>query len=272
MLFCITSHISRSAENIALELEKKGVERIHLDENMGEFEDIKGWDRPFTTILSSLQQWHILYRRPHTILLSVVPKITKKDISSKSYIEQYNKYHRDMATVRKMIFTTRENFIEVEEVSDVSFLLEKKARPEWERYFISIAQVASMRSNCMKRRVGAVLVKNNRVVGVGYNGTSTGTTNCCHGGCERCNSNTRQGLNLENCFCIHAEESIFLEVGSAISYRSDLYTTLFPCRLCSRKIVQLKVKKVYYIHEYGEDKEIRDMFYKNNVAIEKLAE
>lgn len=274
MLLCITSCISRSAEKVGEKLEKKGAKRVILNQETDKQTDIEieGWNTECFIILSSPQEWYNMYRRPHAVLVSVVPELVEEDIKHPGYINRFNKYQKEMANIRNTIFVTRENLIEIEESGDVVFLLSKQVRPTWERYFISIAQVASMRSNCMKRRIGAVLVKNNRVVGIGYNGTSTGTINCCHGGCNRCNSNERQGQKLDDCFCIHAEESVFLEVGSNISYMSELYTTTFPCRLCSRKIVQLKVKKVYYIYEYGEDKEINRLFQENNILVEKLSE
>lgn len=74
-----------------------------------------------------------------------------------------------------------------------------RVRPSWETYFLSLCTLASLRSNCMKRRVGAVLVRNNRVLSTGYNGTPRGLTNCNEGGCPRCNANTRGGAMLDEC-------------------------------------------------------------------------
>lgn len=74
-----------------------------------------------------------------------------------------------------------------------------RIRPTWETYFLSLCTLASLRSNCMKRRVGAVLVRNNRVLSTGYNGTPRGLTNCNEGGCPRCNANTRGGAMLDEC-------------------------------------------------------------------------
>ena len=65
----------------------------------------------------------------------------------------------------------------------------------------------------MKRAVGVVIVKKNRIVSTGYNGTPGGLTNCYEGGCERCNSGEGEGKGLEACFCVHAEENAILEAG-----------------------------------------------------------
>lgn len=90
-----------------------------------------------------------------------------------------------------------------------------------------LASLASLRSNCMKRRVGAVLVREKRVVSTGYNGTPRGVKNCGEGGCGRCNSGgdglggegatngvvRAMGEGLDECLCLHAEENALLEAG-----------------------------------------------------------
>lgn len=99
-------------------------------------------------------------------------------------------------------------------------------RPPWDNYFMLLASLASLRSNCMKRRVGAVLVREKRVVSTGYNGTPRGVRNCGEGGCTRCNSGgdgfgggqegvTLRGMGegMEECLCLHAEENALLEAG-----------------------------------------------------------
>jgi dCMP deaminase len=77
-----------------------------------------------------------------------------------------------------------------------------------------LANLAAQRSNCMKRSVGCVLVREKRVVSTGYNGTPRGMRNCNEGGCARCNAaGTRAGVALDTCLCIHAEENALLEAG-----------------------------------------------------------
>lgn len=89
-------------------------------------------------------------------------------------------------------------------------------------------------------------MKNNRILATGYNGTPTGKKNCFEEGCERCNSNTKQGLSLEKCFCFHAEENAILLVGTKKSQGSTLYTTLFPCYQCSKIIIAAGIVELYY--------------------------
>ena len=80
------------------------------------------------------------------------------------------------------------------------------ARPNWDEYFMKIAEATAARSNCCRRHVGAVIVKDNRIISTGYNGTPRGIKNCFDGGCPRCNSNATTGEKLDQCICSHAEE------------------------------------------------------------------
>ncbi|KAB8295250.1 hypothetical protein EYC80_007164 [Monilinia laxa] len=90
---------------------------------------------------------------------------------------------------------------------------EDRLRPSWDQYFMQLASLAAQRSNCMKRRVGCVLVREKRVISTGYNGTPRGLLNCGEGGCARCNEGQGSGVGLGTCLCLHAEENALLEAG-----------------------------------------------------------
>ncbi|KAL8777646.1 MAG: hypothetical protein Q9194_002439 [Teloschistes cf. exilis] len=90
---------------------------------------------------------------------------------------------------------------------------EQRLRPDWDQYFMQLASLAAQRSNCMKRRVGSVLVREKRVISTGYNGTPRNLKNCNEGGCNRCNEGSMAGVGLSTCLCIHAEENALLEAG-----------------------------------------------------------
>ncbi|CAD6566677.1 MAG: Deoxycytidine monophosphate (dCMP) deaminase [Tremellales sp. Tagirdzhanova-0007] len=96
---------------------------------------------------------------------------------------------------------------------ETNLLNEERLRPGWDTYFMTLASLASLRSNCMKRRVGALLVRSKRILSTGYNGTPRGTRNCNQGGCRRCNGSARGGEALDECLCLHAEENALLEAG-----------------------------------------------------------
>lgn len=102
----------------------------------------------------------------------------------------------------------------------------------------------------MKRGNGAVITKDCRVISTGYNGTPVGLVNCNQGGCRRCNENTKQGVDLDKCMCLHAEESAVLEAGRPRTMGATIYTTSFPCQLCTRKIIQAGIVRIVYNLNY----------------------
>lgn len=146
-------------------------------------------------------------------------------------------------------------------------------RPSWDAYFMLLASLASMRSNCMKRRVGAVLVRDKRVVSTGYNGTPRGVKNCAEGGCTRCNSHSdgfflpvaggtandeaRQtrdqyamGQGLDECVCLHAEENALLEAGRERVSGGGTTGAVLYCNTCVRFQISLVPK--YMLLKEGE--------------------
>lgn len=90
-------------------------------------------------------------------------------------------------------------------LTHANLLDSSRLRPSWDSYFMHLADLAARRSNCMKRRVGCVLVRSGRVISTGYNGTPRGTQNCNEGGCPRCNIGEGSGQSLSSCLCMHAE-------------------------------------------------------------------
>lgn len=127
-------------------------------------------------------------------------------------------------------------------------------RPSWDSYFMKLATLAASRSNCMKRRVGCVIVRECRVIATGYNGTPRHLTNCFNGGCPRCNDGDSR--NLHTCLCLHAEENALLEAGrDRIGQNATLYCDTCPCLTCSVKIVQTGISEVVYSQSYRMDEE-----------------
>ncbi len=126
------------------------------------------------------------------------------------------------------------------------------SRPSWDEYFMNIASVVATRSNCMKRHVAALIVKDRRIISTGYNGTPRGVKNCSEGGCERCNSNTESGKNLVDCVCSHGEENAIVQAAyHGIEIKgSGIYTTFSPCLLCTKMIINAGIGEVVYNAEY----------------------
>jgi dCMP deaminase len=128
-------------------------------------------------------------------------------------------------------------------------------RPDWDTYFMRIAHEIKSRSNCMRRQVGALIVRDMNILSTGYNGTPRGVINCCDGGCPRCNSDAPSGMDLSECLCAHAEENAIVQAarnGVCIN-EGTLYTTLFPCRQCAKMIINAGIDRVVYPpEEYGD--------------------
>lgn len=142
-------------------------------------------------------------------------------------------------------------------LSELDLMNPTRLRPTWDAYFMRLADLAALRSNCMKRRVGCVIVKDNRVVATGYNGTPRHLTNCNEGGCTRCNQGHGSGAGLSTCLCLHAEENALLEAGRdrIAGENSILYCNTCPCLTCSIKIVQSGIKQVVYAQSYSMDEQ-----------------
>lgn len=146
-----------------------------------------------------------------------------------------------------------------------------RLRPSWDMYFMSLASLAAQRSNCMKRRVGCVVVRDRRVISTGYNGTPRGLVNCGEGGCGRCNAGEGSGHGLATCLCIHAEENALLEAGrERLAERAVLYCDTCPCLTCSIKIVQVGIGEVVYSQEYSMDGRTAAVFAEGGVKLRQF--
>jgi len=134
----------------------------------------------------------------------------------------------------------------------VTKILMHTPRPSWDEYFMKIAKVVASRSNCMKRKVAAIIVIDGRIISTGYNGTPRGTTNCNEGGCPRCNAFSPSGQGLSECYCSHAEENAIVQASyHGISIKdSSLYSTFSPCLLCTKMIINSGLKEVVYNESY----------------------
>lgn len=132
---------------------------------------------------------------------------------------------------------------------------------EFDEYYLKIAIAVREKANCKGRKVGAVIVKDNRIISTGYNGTPEGIDNCdcLYGGCYRCSPSSRavKGADYDRCICVHAEQNAVLSAarfGIALE-GSTVYTTLAPCITCAKEMLQAKVKRVVYIHVFEYTKE-----------------
>ncbi len=144
-----------------------------------------------------------------------------------------------------------------------------KQRPGWDEYFMNIAETTATRSNCCRRHVGAVIVKDKRIISTGYNGTPRGIKNCSDGGCPRCNSSAQTGEKLDQCLCSHAEENAIVQAAyHGVSVKdSTIYTTFSPCLICTKMIINAGIREVVYREIYKFEDIARSLFAEANIVL-----
>ncbi|MCB5246309.1 MAG: cytidine/deoxycytidylate deaminase family protein [Candidatus Cloacimonadaceae bacterium] len=128
-------------------------------------------------------------------------------------------------------------------------------RPSWQQYFMQMAILASSRSTCLRRQVGAVLVKDNQILSTGYNGTPKGIRHCSEVGCLREKNNVPSGQMHELCRGLHAEQNAIIQAGlnGASSRGATLYCTHQPCIICAKMIINAEIRTVYVAETYPDE-------------------
>ncbi|MEI6795861.1 MAG: cytidine/deoxycytidylate deaminase family protein [Methanomassiliicoccales archaeon] len=125
-------------------------------------------------------------------------------------------------------------------------------RPDNDTYFMRMAELVASRSTCLRRNVGAVIVKEKRILTTGYNGAPKGLKHCEEVGCVRMEDNIESGTRHELCRGVHAEQNAVIQAayfGSSIK-DSTVYTTNFPCVLCAKILINAGVREVCYKDDY----------------------
>ncbi len=147
----------------------------------------------------------------------------------------------------------------------------KVERPTWNKYFIGIALDVSTRATCTRRKVGAVIVKDNRILSSGYNGAPSGIDHCDKTGCLREKLNIPSGERAEICRGVHGEQNAIIQAAYyGISIKgSILYCTDSPCFICAKMIINSGIQKIYYLNEYP-DKMSFDMLKEAGIKVVKL--
>ncbi|MFQ5952018.1 MAG: cytidine/deoxycytidylate deaminase family protein [Candidatus Omnitrophota bacterium] len=131
----------------------------------------------------------------------------------------------------------------------------KKKRPSWDEYFLNIAKLVATRSTCLRRNVGAVIVKDKQVLATGYNGAPSGIVHCEEVGCMREELGIPSGQRHELCRALHAEQNAFLQAAKhGISLEGgSLYITTQPCSICAKMIINVGIKKVVVEGDYPDE-------------------
>ncbi len=129
------------------------------------------------------------------------------------------------------------------------------SRPSWDRYFMEIATMVSSRSTCLRRKVGAVLVKDKRILATGYNGPPSGLAHCEEVGCLRERLGIPSGERHEICRGLHAEQNAIIQAAlHGVSIRgAQLYSTTFPCIICSKMLINAGIRQIFYGEGYPDE-------------------
>lgn len=127
-------------------------------------------------------------------------------------------------------------------------------RPTWDEYFMTIAREVATRSTCLRRQIGAVIVKDKRILATGYNGAPSGLAHCGEVGCLRQQLGIPSGTQHELCRAIHAEQNAVVQAaryGICIEGAS-LYTTCQPCVMCTKILLNAGIVEIVYCGEYPD--------------------
>ena len=136
---------------------------------------------------------------------------------------------------------------------------------------MEIAKIVSKRSTCKRRNVGAVAVKDKRILSTGYNGAPIGLRHCIDSGCLRERLNIASGERHELCRGLHAEQNAIIQAayhGVSIN-GADIYSTHLPCSICMKMIINAGIKKIYYLDGYSDDLAM-DLVNESGIILQKV--
>lgn len=144
-------------------------------------------------------------------------------------------------------------------------------RPSWDRYFMDIVELVLRRSTCLRRHVGAVIVKDRRMLATGYNGAPTGLPHCAEVGCLREQLNIPSGERHELCRGLHAEQNAIIQAAlHGVSVKgATLYCTNLPCIICTKMIINAGITGIVYKEGYS-DKLAEDMLKEAGIKVSKI--
>jgi dCMP deaminase len=127
-------------------------------------------------------------------------------------------------------------------------------RPSWNNYFMDIAVLVAKRSTCTRRAVGAIIVKDKRILSTGYNGAPSRIQHCSETGCLREQMNVASGERHELCRGIHAEQNAIIQAAyHGVSIKdSAVFCTNLPCSICAKMIINAGINKIYYKSGYAD--------------------
>ena len=147
--------------------------------------------------------------------------------------------------------------------------MKKASRPDIDEYFLKIASVVAERSTCLRHHVGAVAVRNKHILATGYNGAAAGLKDCIELGCLRDKMKVESGTRHEICRAIHAEQNVIIQAAlhGVTLEGATVYCTHSPCVLCSKMLVNARIKRFVTYGSYADDF-FRDLFHEAGIEFE----
>jgi dCMP deaminase len=144
-------------------------------------------------------------------------------------------------------------------------------RPSWDQYFMDIVDLVSKRSTCLRRKVGAILVRDKRILATGYNGPPTGITHCSEVGCLRDKLKIPSGERHELCRGLHAEQNAIIQAAlyGVSTKGATIYCTNHPCIICAKMIINSGIESFVYKEDY-HDQLAEEMFREAGIKGRKL--
>lgn len=147
------------------------------------------------------------------------------------------------------------------------------SRPTWDIYFLRIAQLVATRATCLRRTVGAVIVRDKRILATGYNGAPNGVPHCFElpGGCLRETMHIPSGQRQELCRGLHAEQNAILQASAfGVSLKgSEIYVTHQPCVTCAKMLINAGIARVVFIGSYPDELAL-EMLREGNIKLERI--
>jgi len=150
-------------------------------------------------------------------------------------------------------------------------LTENVIRPDWDEYFMEIAQIVRTRATCIRRQVGAIAVKDKRILTTGYNGAPAGLAHCSEVGCLRAEMNVPSGQRHELCRGLHAEQNTIIQAavyGTSIK-GATFYVTHQPCVVCAKMLINAGIERLVILDDYP-DKLSEEMLKQAAIRVEKI--
>lgn len=142
------------------------------------------------------------------------------------------------------------------------------ARPSWDEYFMKLANEVATRTTCLRRAVGCVIVKDNRILATGYNGVPSGLRHCAETGCLREKLGVPSGQRHEICRGLHAEQNAIIQAAKyGINIDgSTIYVNTQPCIVCAKMIINSGIKEIVYQNPY-DDELSRELLAESNIIM-----